>query len=138
MKDRNNNKKKGRFRVLAGCLLLLGAVGCAALDEERAVPEPGVLLNTGTFIDRETQWRGMVLGGPFASPVSGNLQEVSHRAGQETIRNQMPVIYLSLDGRLRLEAVWLEKEKNGLCHLVRERLYQDGQLVREEVKKVCN
>ena len=79
----------------------------------------------------------MALGGPFQPPVSGNVQEISRRAGEETIRKQIPVIYLTLDGRQRLEAVWLEKGKNAPCHLVRERIYQDGQLVREDVKQVC-
>ncbi|MBI5586001.1 MAG: hypothetical protein HY892_19490 [Deltaproteobacteria bacterium] len=123
--------------MLAWCLFILGAAGCATLDEDLAVSEPGIILDTGTFTDRETQWRGMVLGGPFHPPVSGNVQEISRRAGTESIRKQMPVVYLSLDGRQRLEAVWLEKGKDGPCHLVRERRFQDGQLVREEVKKVC-
>ena len=123
--------------MLVWGLLVLGAAGCATLDEERVVPEPAIILDTGTFADRETQWRGMVLGGPFHPPVSGNLQEISRRAGEETIRKQLPVIYLSLDGRQRLEAVWLGKGENDPCHLIRERLYQDGQLVREEFKKVC-
>lgn len=137
MKEHKNNQKMGRFLIGIWCLLLLGAGGCATLGEDLGPAEPGIVLDTGAFTDRETQWRGMALGGPFQSPVSGNILEISRRAGPETIRRQIPVVYLSLDGRQRLEAVWLFKEKEGTCHRVRERLFQDGQLVREEVKKVC-
>jgi hypothetical protein len=131
------HKKTGPLLLGVGCLLLL-AGGCATLDVEPDKADPGVILDTGAYTDRETQWRGMVLGGPFQAPVTGRLLEISRRAGQETISRQMPVVYLSLDGRQRLEAVWLGKGKDDPCHLVRERLFQDGQMVREEVKKVCN
>jgi hypothetical protein len=131
------HKKTGRLMALVWFLLLL-AGGCATLDEGPDVADPGVILDTGAYTDRETQWRGMVLGGPFQAPVTGKMLEISRRAGQETISRQMPIVYLSLDGRQRLEAVWLGKGKDDPCHLVRERLFQDGQMVREEVKKVCN
>jgi hypothetical protein len=136
MKDHDNCQKKMRLLVMVWCLLLL-AGGCATLEEEPDISTPGILLETGAFSDRETQWRGMVLGGPFQAPVTGKILEISRRAGQETISRQMPIVYLSLDGRQRLEAVWLGKGKDGPCPLVRERLFQDGQMVREEVKKVC-
>lgn len=138
MKGRDNCKKKGRLPVMVWFLVLLLACGCATLEEEPDLADPGVILDSGGYTDRETQWRGMVLGGPFQAPVTGKILEISRRAGQETINRQMPIVYLSLDGRQRLEAVWLGKGKDDPCHLVRERLFQDGQMVREEVKKICN
>jgi hypothetical protein len=61
------HNKTGRLLLLVGCLLLL-AGGCATLDEEPDMADPGVMVDTGAYTDRETQWRGMVLGGPFQAP----------------------------------------------------------------------
>ena len=49
----------------------------------------------------------------------------------------MPMVYLTTDGFQRLEVQVLEEDQKDRCTLIQERIYQDGTLVREEIKRFC-
>ena len=121
--------------------LLMGVclffVGCAGMEGERSSKLPGVTLDTGTLQDQEKIWRGMVLGGAFSPPVKGRLSDISRQAAEDAVRKRRCIVYLTTDGYQRLEIQTLGEDEKAGCHLLRERAYQDGTLVREEVKRVC-
>ena len=98
---------------------------------------PGVTLDTGTLLDQEKSWRGMALCGAFGSPIKGKIGEIGRRAAEEAVRKKMPMVYLTTDGCQRLEAQVLEADQKERCALIQERIYQDGTLAREEIKKFC-
>jgi hypothetical protein len=121
--------------------LLLGGflffIGCAGLEGDHSPKAPGLIVNTGTLLDQEKTWRGMVLCGAFGPPITGRISEISQRAAEETMRKKMPVVYLTADGFQRLEVRGLKGDQGDRCHLIQERTYQDGILVREEIKRFC-
>jgi hypothetical protein len=133
--DKKEKKFLARFLLPAGIVLLF--MGCAGVEGDHSPKVPGVIVDTGTLVDQEKSWRGMVLGGAFSPAIKGKISEISRRAGEEAIRKKMPIVYLSTDGFQRLEVQSLEGEPKDRCPLIRERTYQDGTLVREEVKPVC-
>ena len=129
-----------RVRHLWLPLLTIGFlffIGCAGMEGDRSSKVPGVTLDTGTLLDQEKTWRGMALCGAFGPPIKGKLSEIGRRAAEEAIRKKMPMVYLTTDGFQRLEVQVLEEDQKDRCSLIQERIYQDGTLAREEIKKFC-
>jgi hypothetical protein len=112
-------------------------IGCAGMEGDLSPKVPGVTLDTGNLLDQEKRWRGMALGGAFSAPIKGKVGEIGRRAAEEAIRKKMPMVYLTTDGLQRLEVQVLEEDQKERCSLVQERIYQDGTLAREEIKKIC-
>jgi hypothetical protein len=133
--DKKIKKFLARFLLPAGIVLLF--MGCAGLEGDHSPKVPGLSVDTGTLVDEEKSWRGMILGGAFSPAIKGKISEISRRAAGEAIRKKMPIVYLSTDGFQRLEVQVLNGEPQKGCPLIQERTYQDGTLVREEVKAVC-
>jgi hypothetical protein len=84
----------------------------------------------GALIDKDNRWRGAALG------AAGSLTEISSRASREAVSTNQPVAYQSTDGWQRVEAVPRTQNARG-CRQVPERVYQDNQLVREQIREVC-
>jgi hypothetical protein len=91
----------------------------------------------GALIDAEKRWRGGVLGGAKAYAVTGTVTEISTRAAVEAAQEGRPVIYQSDDGFQRVEETPVSYNAEAKCHKVRERIWQEGKLVKDEVKEVC-
>lgn len=90
----------------------------------------------GALIDKDNRWRGAALGAALGAILGGTLTEISSRASREAAFQNRPVAYQSTDGWQRVEAVPQGPAPSG-CRQVQERVYQNGQLVREQVREVC-
>jgi hypothetical protein len=64
------------------------------------------------------------------------VSEISRRAARESVSVNHPVAYHTTDGWQRVEAMPEPSTALG-CRQVRERVYQDNALVREQVLEVC-
>ncbi len=91
----------------------------------------------GTLIDKENRWRWGVLGAEIGGVVTGTVTEISQKAAVEAVQESRPVIYQSNDGVQRVEETPVSYNAETRCHKVRERVWQEGQLVKDEVKEVC-
>ena len=95
----------------------------------------------GTFedslVEKANTWRGGAIGAALGSPTQGKVTEISGRALREAAQEEKPVAYLSLDGSQRVEAYPLGKSGSSKCRLVREQIFQEGKLIRHEIKEVC-
>ncbi len=107
------------------------------MEGDHSPKAPGVILDTGNLLDQEKSWRGMALGGAFGAAIKGKVGEIGQRAAEEAIRNKTPMVYLTTDGFQRLEVQVLKEDEKDRCSLVQERVYQDGTLAREEIKRIC-
>lgn len=90
-----------------------------------------------TLIEKTNTWRGGAIGGSLGNPLEGKIKEISAQASQEAAREGKPVAYLSLDGFQRVETFPVGKGGSNKCPLVREKIFQDGKLIRDEIKEVC-
>ncbi len=88
--------------------------------------------------EKVNTWRGGAIGAPLGGPMKGKIQEISARASQEAIRENKPVAYLSLDGFQRVETYPVGKGESKKCLLVREQIFQEGKLIRDEIKEFCH
>src|SRR3990172_5028712 len=82
---------------------------------------------------KSTYEAGAVVGGILA----GTVTEIYTRAAVEAAEEGRPVIYQSNDGYQRIEESPVSYNAETKCHKVRERIWQEGQLVKDEVKEVC-
>jgi hypothetical protein len=77
---------------------------------------------SGALIDKDNRWRGA--------------QHGAARAARESVASNQPVAYQSTDGWQRIETA-PQGAGGARCRQVRERVYQDNQLVREQIREVC-
>ncbi len=90
----------------------------------------------GALIDKHNRWRGAVIGGALGAVFGGTVTEISSRAAREAAQENRQVAYQSEDGVHRVEAQPVGSSRTG-CRQVQERISQDGQLVREQIREVC-
>ena len=91
----------------------------------------------GLLIDRHNRWRGALIGGLIGAALGGTVTEISQRAAREAAEEGRPVVYQSNDGFQRVEASPVGYDEQSNCHKVRERVWQDDKLVKDEVREVC-
>ncbi len=138
------------MRRIVGVVVLLtltvGSLGACAVQPEPIVTTPrtyqgagagaAVGAGAGALIDKNNRWRGAVIGGALGALLGGTLTEISARAAREAATQNRPVAYQSTDGWQRVEMHPQGSTAQG-CRQVQERVYQNGQLVREQVREVC-
>ncbi len=90
----------------------------------------------GALIDKNNRWRGALLGAALGGVLGGTLTEISSRAASEAASSNRPVTYQSTDGWQRVETHPQAVGPTG-CRQVQERVYQNGQLVREQLREIC-
>lgn len=91
----------------------------------------------GLLIDDDNRWRGAMIGGLLGAAIGGTVTEISSRAAREAAYEGRPVVYQSQDGFQRVEATPVAYDEQTNCHKVRERIWQDDQLVKDEIREVC-
>jgi hypothetical protein len=91
---------------------------------------------SGVLIDKDNRWRGAAFGAALGGVLGGTVTEISSRAARESVAASQSVTYQSTDGWQRVEAI-PRTASTGRCRQVRERVYQDDRLVREQIREVC-
>lgn len=91
----------------------------------------------GVLLDRHNRWRGAVLGGALGALLGGSMTEIAGRASEEAAQRNRPVTYTSQDGFQKVVATPVGSSARTRCHKVRERLYDHGKLIKDEVKEIC-
>ena len=124
--------------------LAFTALGCGAAN----LPSPsragyqggavgaGVGAAAGALIDDDNRWRGGVIGGALGAVLGGAMGEISNSAAQQVAYQRQPVAYTNQTGTQRIEAY--PYQRRGNCHIVKEKFYEHGNLVRETEREVCN
>jgi len=129
--------------VAVVCLAALAttlASGCivpATRTNQGAVVGGAVGGTAGLILDRRHPWRGGIIGGVLGAMVGATLADVSERAAMEAARTQQPAEYRTEDGRGLYRAEPQGYNDATRCRRVHERVWQDGQLVRDQVREVC-
>jgi hypothetical protein len=89
------------------------------------------------LVEKANTWRGGAIGASLCNPIEGKIKEISHQASREAAQEGSPVAYLSLDGFQRVETYPVGKGESKNCRLVREKIFQEGKLIRDEIKEIC-
>jgi len=92
----------------------------------------------GAMLDRGNPWRGGVIGAALGALAGATLADVSMRASREAVdAGGKPVEYRTTDGRGVYRADPIDYDTRTRCHKVQERVWEDGRLIKDEVREVC-
>lgn len=91
----------------------------------------------GMLLDSHNRWRGAVLGGVLGALLGGSVTDIASRASQQAAQRNQTVTYTSQDGSQRVVATPVASNAETKCHKVRERIYENGRLVKDQVKEIC-
>jgi len=123
---------------LIGLSTLVWISGCTTERSYQGAALGGAVgAGAGALIDRDNAWRGAAIGAALGGVLGGGVTEISTRAAREAARENRPVAYQSNDGFQRVEAQPIGQGSRPGCRLVREQIYQEGKLVRDERIEVC-
>jgi hypothetical protein len=127
--------KKAIMILMSLVLLSMGA--CASYQYEGAAAGGAIGGLAGALLDDKNPWRGGLIGAALGAAFGATLAEVSVRGSQEAAQSGRPVEYRTEDGRGVYRADPLEYNPRTKCHKVQERTWEDGRLVKDEVREVC-
>lgn len=88
----------------------------------------------GALLDRGNPWRGGVIGGVLGAVAGATLTDISMRGSQEAATSGRIVEYRTEDGRGVYRAEPLEQTK---CKKIQERVWEDGKLIKDTIREVC-
>lgn len=125
--------RRGLRRAVVVGLGVTLATACIA----QPVVSPRPYQGAGAVIDKENRWRGAAIGAELGGVLGGNVTEISSRAARESLASNQAVAYQTTDGWQRVETVPQGSGGRSGCRQVRERIYQDNQLVREQIREIC-
>jgi len=92
----------------------------------------------GALIDKKNHWRVGVYGAGLGAIAGATLADISVRASQEAAQANQPVVYRSEPGNYTYQAdPYYESNASTKCKKVRERIYENDRLVKDQVKEVC-
>jgi hypothetical protein len=131
--------KKNMLFAVAVTLSALFLWSCATTERTYQGAGAGGAIGAaaGALIDRNNRWRGAVIGGVLGAALGGTVTEISSRAAREAAYTGKPVAYQSSDGWQKVEAAPVAYNTQTKCHKVREKIWQDGRLVKDEIREVC-
>jgi hypothetical protein len=119
-------------------LALLGLVsGCTEYHAQGA--GVGAVLGgiAGALLDHRNPWRGGVIGAALGGVAGATLTDISMRASQEAATSGRPVEYRTEDGRGVYRADPVGGDEQTRCKKVHERVWEDGKLVKDNIREVC-
>ena len=128
--------------MLALLALVVSLTGCAGVQGpskagyQGGAVGAGVGAAAGALLDDKNSWRGGVIGAGLGAVLGGAMGEISDRAAREAAGNRQPVVYTNAPGTRRIEAEPLKPRGN--CRVVVEKFYENGQLVKEVEREVCD
>lgn len=117
--------------LLAGC-----ATGLSRTGEEGAGIGAGLGAVTGALLDHKNAWRGGILGAAAGAVLLGTVGELSYRGAREAAESGRTVQYATSNGGV-FQAEPGAYDEQTHCRKVHERLWNNGQLVKDQVKEVC-
>jgi outer membrane lipoprotein SlyB len=134
---------KMRKVIALGVLTAFMVTGCATTyTPSQSTYEGGLIgastgATAGAILTNNNKWKGGVIGGVIGAIAGATIAEISKRGAVESAQTNQPVKYQSSDGRVVYQAEPAGYDAKTKCHKVHEKIYEDGKLVKDQVKEVC-
>ena len=116
---------------------LLAIMGCTQYHAKGS--GTGTVTGGGkiSLLDNGRSWKGGVIGGAIGAVARATLADISLRASQEVLKNGKPVRYRTDDGCGAYRADPLSYNERTKCRKIRERVWENGTLIKDETREVC-
>ncbi len=128
-----------RTFILILLLLCLGVIiaGCTPYHSQGAGTGAVVGGVAGAVLDHRNPWRGGVLGGVVGAIAGATISDIGYRGGREAYYHDRPVEYYTEDRRGRYYAEPYGYNERTKCKKVREKIWEDGRLIRDDEREIC-
>jgi len=127
-------------KVMALVLVIaLGTItwGCTQYHAQGAGVGAAVGGIAGALLDRKNPWRGGVIGGALGAVAGATITDISMQASREAAVTGKPVEYRTSDGRGVYRADPIAYNEQTKCRKVQERVWEDGRIVKDQIKEIC-
>lgn len=113
------------------------AFGCTEYHAQGA--GAGALIGgfAGALLDHRNPWRGGVIGGALGAVAGATIADIQLQASREAYESGRPVEYRTEDGRGVYRADPISEDEHTKCKKIQERVWEDGRLVKDQVKEIC-
>ena len=91
----------------------------------------------GALLDKKNPWKGGAIGAALGAILGATITDVSMKASEEAASTGRPVEYRTNDGRGVYRAEPVEYNAQTNCHKVHEKVWEDGQIVKDQIREVC-
>ncbi len=122
-------------------VISLSAVSCTPYHAQGAGTGAAVGGVAGAVIDHRNPWRGGVIGALLGAVAGATIADISLKGSQQAYQSNRPVEYQTDDGRgvyrAEPESDYYDGDGHTRCRKIREKVWEDGQLVKDRVKEVC-
>jgi outer membrane lipoprotein SlyB len=129
--------------IALGVLTAFMVTGCAETYRPSQSTYEGGLIGAvtgataGAILTNNNKWKGGVIGGVIGAIAGATIAEISKRGALEAVQTNQPVRYQTEDGRVVYQAEPAGYDAKTKCHKVHEKIYENGKLVKDQVKEVC-
>ena len=125
--------------ILLLCSVIIAFVfGCTYHHQRGAGVGGAVGGVSGALLDSENPWRGGVIGAALGAVLGATLADISMHASREAVSARKPVEYSTTDGRGVYRAEPLEYNERTNCHTVREQVWEDGRVISDRKREICD
>jgi outer membrane lipoprotein SlyB len=139
----NLEVRKMKKAIVLGVLTAFMVTSCATTyTPSQSTYEGGLIgaatgATAGAILTNNNKWKGGVIGGVIGAIAGATISEIAKRGALEAAITNQPVKYQSSDGRIVYQAQPEGYDAQTKCHKVHEKIYEDGKLVKDQVKEVC-
>ncbi len=127
--------------ISAMLVISLSALGCTPYHAQGAGTGAAVGGVAGAVLDHRNPWRGGVIGALLGGVAGATIADISVKGSQQAYQSSQPVEYQTDDGRGVYRAVpesdYYEGNDHTRCRRIREKVWEDGQLVKDNVREIC-
>jgi hypothetical protein len=116
---------------------ILATAGCTTYQAQGGATGGAMGGIAGALLDHENPWRGGVIGATPGTLAGATISEVSVRGARQAAATDRPVEYTTENGRGVYHAEPVRSDVHSRCKKVRERVFQDGRLIKDAVREVC-
>ena len=128
---------KKTIALTAVLALLVLTFGCTQYHAQGAGVGGALGGAAGAMLDDSNPWRGGVWGAVLGAIAGATITEISTQAAREAAQANRPVEYRTSNGRGRYQAYPVDYNARTNCHKVQEKVWEDGRLVKDQIKEVC-
>ncbi|HWR57378.1 MAG TPA: glycine zipper 2TM domain-containing protein [Thermodesulfovibrionales bacterium] len=118
-------------------LALFSVTACTEYHGEGALAGGAIGGITGALLDHRNPWRGGLIGAGLGAVAGATIADISYRGSREVYTSGRPVEYRTEDGRGRYYAEPMDYDQRTRCRRVRERVWEDDRLVKDQEREVC-
>jgi hypothetical protein len=123
--------------LILGIVLTGMTFGCTEYHAQGAGTGAAIGGITGALLDHRNPWRGGVIGGALGAVAGATVADISMQASREAARTRKPVEYRTEDGRGVYRADPLSYDKHTKCRKVREMVWENDVLVKNQTREIC-